>query len=169
MVEREGVLGRGRDWRGDRSKTAAQNRADALNHNDMIARIDDEHDLTLTGRAVRDSEVTAGNSRVSPKGCKARSLEGLSAKGKGDAVIVGRADNGLACRKSEREGAIRQRAFRETEGLAGNVEHMDLHMRIFLDVKDDQRTGRRSASIETAQTYFAVMIIARLRGRSWRG
>jgi hypothetical protein len=44
---------------------------------------------------------------------------------------------------------------------------MDLDVRIFLDVEDDQRTGRRG-SIEAAQTNLTVIIIARLRGRCGR-
>src|SRR5207237_10462307 len=74
-IECEGVLSRGRHWRRHSSKTAGQHRARALDHDDVLARIDDKHDLAFTRRPVRDAEVASRDSRIGAKRREARRLE----------------------------------------------------------------------------------------------
>lgn len=131
MIERERVLGRRRDWRGDGSKTAAQDRAGALNHDNVVTGVDNEHDLTFTRRPIRDSEVTARDFRVGAKGRKAPGLEWLSGQSKRDAIFIGCADDTLPCGKHERKGAVGKRTLSEAERLTRDIEHMNLHVGIF--------------------------------------
>jgi hypothetical protein len=62
---------------------------------------------------------------------------------------------------------MEKRAFSEADHLTRDVEQMNLDVRIFLDVKNDQRSGGCRAAIKTAQTYFTVIVV-RLRRRRRR-
>src|SRR2546423_265269 len=94
--ERERVWSRRRCWRRYRSKSTAQQRPRALNHDDVLVRIDDEHHLTFAGRPVRDAEVTTRDRGIRAERAEAGCLEWLPRQGKRDAVFARGSDDCLA-------------------------------------------------------------------------
>ena len=96
VIERERVWSCRRSRRRYHSEPTRQQGTRALNHDDVLVRIDNKHHLTFASRAMRYAEVATGNRRIRAERAEAGCLEWLARQGECDTVFARRSHDSLA-------------------------------------------------------------------------